>query len=189
MRSSVSTTATASMGTMSLGALQARDLKLLGERRAALHQVRTTAPLPCGGRFVKEHLTQELKRIDQQKLGDMRTAERALLEAHARTQEALKRSGIDVSLSGRCVARGFSASAPTQHRMVIILTLPFALLQHCLHCTQTGTETPDRKCWRFSSRARQVTLASISAYACAPPSSFHAPCACADTQRSSNGGR
>jgi len=51
-------------------------------------------------RFVKDRLAAELQKIDRANLSDAQTAERALAEAHERTQEALKSSGIDVSLSG-----------------------------------------------------------------------------------------
>ena len=60
----------------------------------------------CCGRFVKDRLAAELQKIDRANLSDAQTAERALAEAHERTQEALKSSGIDVSLSGRHSAWG-----------------------------------------------------------------------------------
>lgn len=50
--------------------------------------------------FVKDRLAAEMRQIDREVLRDPGTAEAALAAAHHRTQEALKTSGIDVSLSG-----------------------------------------------------------------------------------------
>ena len=50
--------------------------------------------------FVKDRLAAEMRQIDREMLRDPATAKAALAAAHHRTQEALKTSGIDVSLSG-----------------------------------------------------------------------------------------
>lgn len=50
--------------------------------------------------FVKDRLAAEMRQIDREVLRDPATAKAALAAAHQRTQEALKTSGIDVSLSG-----------------------------------------------------------------------------------------
>jgi serine/threonine protein phosphatase PrpC len=51
-------------------------------------------------RFIKERLATEISKLTGAQLGDGRSAERELMAAHHRTNEALKQSGIDVSLSG-----------------------------------------------------------------------------------------
>lgn len=50
--------------------------------------------------FVKDRLAAEIRQIEREHLRDPGTAEAALAAAHHRTQDALKTSGIDVSLSG-----------------------------------------------------------------------------------------
>ena len=50
--------------------------------------------------FIKDRIASELKAIEPEQLRDPAAAERAFSAAHHRVQEALKTSGIDVTLSG-----------------------------------------------------------------------------------------
>ena len=51
-------------------------------------------------RFIKERLAAELSSLGASQLADDKTLEREFFAAHHRTNEALKQSGIDVTLSG-----------------------------------------------------------------------------------------
>lgn len=50
--------------------------------------------------FIKDRLASEIKAIEPEQLRDPAAAEKAFSTAHQRVQEALKQSGIDVTLSG-----------------------------------------------------------------------------------------
>lgn len=51
-------------------------------------------------RFVKDRLAAELSQLNASQLSDERTLEKEIASAHHRANEALKQSGIDVTLSG-----------------------------------------------------------------------------------------
>ena len=63
--------------------------------------------------FVKDRLASEMRSIDKEGLRTPAAAEAALAAAHHRTQEALKASGIDVSLSGACRPVGRAPPPPS----------------------------------------------------------------------------